>query len=70
VCLEIFREIMRASRQFEADGLLVLAAPQVVDRILEEQSGAVAEVQELIGKTIRFQREEQYSREQFDVVLV
>ena len=70
VCLEIFREIMRSCRQFEADELLVLASPKVVDRILDEQSATVAELEELTGKSIRFQREDQYSREQFDVVLV
>ncbi len=70
VCLEIFREIMRSCRQFEAQSLLVLAAPQVVDRIQDEQSATVAELEEMVGKSIRFKREEQYSREQFDVVLV
>jgi ribonuclease G len=70
VCLEVFREIMRSSRQFEASKLLVVASPAVVDRILDEQSTTVAELEELIGKTIRFQREEQYTQEQFDVVLL
>ena len=70
VCYEIFREITRAVRQFESAKLLVLAATPVVDRILEEESGAVAELEEFIGKTIRFQAEEQYSQEQFDVVLL
>ncbi len=70
VCLEIFREIMRSVRQFESDSLLVLAAPSVVDKILDEQSASVAEMEELVGRSIRFQREDQYSREQFDVVLV
>ena len=70
VCSEVFREIMRSGRQFEADKLLVFAAPVVVDLILDEQSTSVAELEELIGKTIRFQREEQYEQEQFDVVLL
>ena len=70
VGLEVFREIMRSSRQFEASKLLVVASPAVVDRILDEQSTAVAELEELIGKTIRFQREDQYTQEQFDVVLL
>jgi ribonuclease G len=67
---EIFREITRAVRQFEAQQLLVLAAPKVVNRILEEESAAVAELEEFIGKTIRFQPEEHYSQEQYDVVLL
>ena len=70
VCLEIFREIMRSSRQFEASKLMVLACSKVVERILDEQSSTVAELEELIGKTIQFQREDQYSQEQFDVVLL
>ncbi len=70
VTYEIFREITRAVRQFEAKQLLVLAAPQVVNRILEEDSAAVAELEEFIGKTIRFQPEEHYSQEQYDVVLL
>jgi ribonuclease G len=48
----------------------VLAAPKVVNRILEEENAAVAELEEFIGKTIRFQPEEHYSQEQYDVVLL
>jgi ribonuclease G len=70
VCLEIFREIMRSSRQFEASKLMVLASPGVVERILDEQSSTVAELEELIGKSIRFQHEDQYAQEQYDVVLL
>jgi ribonuclease G len=70
VCLEVFREIMRSSRQFEASRLLVVASPKVVDKILDDQSTIVAELEETIGKSIRFQREEQYTQEQFDVVLL
>lgn len=70
VVLEVFREIMRSSRQFEADRLLVVASTSVVDKILDDQSTTVAELEELIGKSIRFQREDQYTQEQFDVVLL
>jgi ribonuclease G len=70
VCYEIFREITRAVRQFEAQKLLVLASPKVVAKILDEESGAVAELEEFIGKTIRFQADDQYAQEQYDVVLL
>ena len=70
VTYEIFREIMRAVRQFDAQKLLVLAAPNVVTRILDEDSAAVAELEEFIGKTIRFQSEDHYAQEQYDVVLL
>jgi ribonuclease G len=67
---EIFREITRAVRQFDAEKLLVLASPRVVTRMLEEEAVAVTELETFIGKSIRFQPEEQYGQEQFDVVLL
>ena len=70
VTYEVFREITRAVRQFEAKKLLVLASPKVVNKILEEESVAVAELEEFIGKSIRFQADEQYAQEQYDVVLL
>ena len=70
VCLEIFREIVRSSRQFEATKLMVLASSPVVERILDEHSATVAELEEMIGKSIRFQNEDQYAQEQYDVVLL
>jgi ribonuclease G len=70
VTYEIFREITRAVRQFEAVRLLVIASPKVVARITEEESSAVAELEEFLGKSIRFQADEQYTQEQFDVVLL
>ena len=70
VTYEIFREIVRAVRQFEAERLLVIASPKVVGRITDEESAAVAELEEFLGKSIRFQADEQYLQEQFDVVLL
>jgi len=67
---EIFREVTRAVRQFEAERLLVIAAPNVVARITDEESVAVAELEEFLGKTIRFQPDEHYGQEQYDVVLL
>lgn len=70
VTYEIFREITRAVRQFDASEALVLASSQVVNRILEEESAAVAELEEFLRRSIRFQGDEGYDQEQFDVVLL
>ncbi|MDG2524463.1 ribonuclease G [Stenotrophomonas sp. HITSZ_GD] len=70
VTYEIFREITRAVRQFDAARLLVIASPKVVARITDEESTAVAELEEFLGKTISFQSDDQYLQEQFDVVLL
>lgn len=70
VCYEIFREILREARAYENDQLLVLASQEVVDRLLDEESASVADLEESIGKTIQFQVETMYSQEQFDIVLL
>ena len=70
VCYEIFREIIREARQFEAQSFLVLASQEVVDRLLDEESTSVAELEDFIGKPIKFQVESLYSQENYDVVMM
>jgi ribonuclease G len=70
VCYEIFREILRVDRQFKANEYLVLASQDVVDRLLDEESTSVAELESFIDKSVRFQVESLYTQEQFDVVLL
>ncbi|MCU7959535.1 MAG: ribonuclease G [gamma proteobacterium symbiont of Bathyaustriella thionipta] len=69
-CYDIFREILREARQFDVEQLLVLAAPEVVDRMLDEESDNLAELEQFIERTIRLQAETLYNQEQFDVVLI
>lgn len=70
VCFEIFREIMREARQFDAQKLMVLASQPVVDMLVDEESNSLAELEEFIGKPIKLQVESEYTQEQFDVVLM
>lgn len=70
VCYEIFREILREARMYDNNKLLVLASQAVVDRLLDEDSHLVADLEEQLGKTIQFQVETMYMQEQFDVVLL
>ena len=67
-CYEIFREILRESRQFDAQKLLVLASQEVVDLLVDEESTSLAELEVFIGKPIKFQVESLYTQEQYDVV--
>ena len=70
VCFEIFREIIRQSRQFEFDEVLILAHQDVIEMLLDEQARSLAELEEQTGKTIRLQPESLYLQDQFDVVLM
>lgn len=70
VCYEIFRDILRQERAYASANYLVMASQIVVDRILDEESPHVADLEEFIGKSIRFQVEPLYNQEQFDIVLM
>ena len=70
VCFEIFREIIRQSRQFEFDEVMVLAGQEVIELLLDEQARSLAELEEQTGKSIRLQTESLYLQDQFDVVLM
>jgi hypothetical protein len=70
ICYEIFREILRQHKQFDFQELLILARPEVIERLLDEESTGVAELEELTGKPIRLQSEGTYVPDQFDVVLM
>jgi ribonuclease G len=69
VCLEIFREIVRQSRQFTSRELLILAHQNVIDRLLDDESAVMAELETQIGRPIRLQVEALYGFDQYDVVL-
>jgi ribonuclease G len=70
ICYEIFREILREARQFDAKELLVLASQDVVDLLVDEESGALAELEDFIAIPIKFQVEAMFTQEQYDVVIM
>ena len=70
VCFEIFREIIRQSRQFDFEEALVLAHQDVIELLLDEQADSLGELAEQTGKSIRLQTEALYLQDQFDVVLM
>ena len=69
VCHEIYREALRQSAQFQGTQLMVLAHPEVVERLLDEEAPVLAEMERQVGKPIRLQAEALYSVEQYDIVL-
>ncbi len=70
VCYEVFREIIREVRQYDAKKLLVLASQEVVDLLLDEESASLAELEAFIEVPIKFQVEALFTPEQYDVVLM
>lgn len=70
VCYEILRELLREARQFNARELRVLAAPKVIDMLLDEEAQSLANLSDFIGKPISLQVEAQYKQESFDIILM
>ncbi|MDD4964943.1 MAG: ribonuclease G [Gallionella sp.] len=70
ICYEILREIVREARQFNAREYRILAAQQVIDLFLDEESQTLAQLSDFIGKQISLQVETVYSQEQYDVILM
>jgi ribonuclease G len=69
VCHEIYREALRQSRQFRIEQLVVLANPEVVERLLDEEATVLADLEAQVGKPIRLQAEALYDIDQYDLVL-
>jgi len=70
ICNEIFREILREARQYEeASTYMVIASQDVIDRLLDEESANLADLQEFIGAPIQLQVEATYFQENYDIVL-
>ncbi len=70
VAYEIFREILREVRQFESQRVIVLAAPSVVEVLLDEESTSLAQLEEVIERPIELQVESLYVADQYDVIPV
>ncbi len=66
---EVFRELVRQSRQFQSDELVVLAHQDVVDWLQTEEAAVLAELETQVGRPIRLQSEPLYALDHFDVVL-
>ncbi|WP_407276726.1 ribonuclease G [Halothiobacillus sp. DCM-1] len=70
VCYEIFREVTREARQYNPRQMLVIASPAVIDRLREEDSTSLAELQEFIAVPLKLQTDVHYQPEQYDIVLM
>ncbi|WP_018013863.1 ribonuclease G [Teredinibacter turnerae] len=70
ICYEIFREILREARAYDNERFLVLVSQPVIDRLLDQESDSVADLEAFINRPIQFQVESLYNQEQYDIVLV
>jgi len=69
VCYEIFRAIMREYRAYSAETTTVIAAPSVIDRLIDEESDALADLEVFIHRPISLQVDTSFSQDRYEVVL-
>jgi ribonuclease G len=69
VCHDIYREVLRQGRQYTLKHVVVLAHPDVVEMLLDEEAEVMSDLESQLGKPIRLQSEAQYDIHQYDVVL-
>lgn len=70
VCYEIMREIVRVNRAYDTEQFVVYASAAVAERLLNEETHALAELEVFVGKQVKVQIEPLYHQEQFDVVMM
>jgi ribonuclease G len=70
ICYQIFRQILREVRQYDAQACRVLASNVVIDLLLDEEAGRLSDLQHSIKRPIHIQAESSFQQEQYDIVLM
>ncbi|MCV2359170.1 MULTISPECIES: ribonuclease G [Roseateles] len=70
VCYDIMREILREARQFSPKEFRIVAAANVVEMLLDEESQHLAGLSDFIGKPISLTAEPSNQTEHYDIVLL
>lgn len=70
ICYDILREILREARQFSPREIKVMAAPEVIELFLDEESQYLASLSDFIEKPIALLAEPGLSPDRYDIVLV
>jgi ribonuclease G len=70
VAYDILREILREARQFNPREFRIVAAPPVIDMLLDEESAHLASLSDMIGKPISLQPESAIGPDRYDIVLL
>ncbi len=70
VSYEIFREVIRLHRAYNADEFIIYCSPSVHNSLTGDESHLVAELEVYVDKRIRIQVEVMYAQNKYDVVMI
>jgi ribonuclease G len=68
-CHEIYREALRQGTASPNRELVVLAHPEVIELLLDEEAPVLAALEQRLGRRVRLQAEARHGLEQYDIVL-
>ncbi len=60
---------MREYRAYSAETTTVIAAPAVIDRLIDEESDALADLEAFIQRPIRLQVDTNFAQDRYEVVI-
>ncbi|RMG92960.1 MAG: ribonuclease G [Zetaproteobacteria bacterium] len=70
VCYQLFRDIVAEARAFPCEKLMVIAHPDIIDRLLGEENENVAKVEQFLSKQITLKSDEAFQPGKYEVVLL
>lgn len=70
ICQEIFREMLRSAQRVRSEQLMILANPDVVAMLVDENADPLARIAHTIDRSVKLQAESLYHQEQFDIVVM
>ncbi|MCP4002442.1 MAG: ribonuclease G [Gammaproteobacteria bacterium] len=68
LCYEIFRQVLRLHNQLPAGELAILAHDDVIERLLDEESDGLSDLEKQTGRSIQLQAHSMSAPDDFDVV--
>ncbi|MBY6019116.1 ribonuclease G [Ferrimonas balearica] len=70
VCYELYREIIRVDRAYDADEFVAYVSPAVQEILEGDEAHSLAELEVYLGKRVRIKPEPLYAQDKFDVVMM
>ncbi len=70
ICYQLFRDVVAEARAYPCEKLMVIAHPDIIDRLLGEESDNVTRVEQFLGKEISLKSDAAFQAGQYEVVLL
>ncbi|RMH61138.1 MAG: ribonuclease G [Zetaproteobacteria bacterium] len=70
ICYQLFRDIVAEARAYPCEKLMVIAHPDIIDRLLGEENENVARIEQFLGKEIALKSDPAFRTDQYEVALL